>query len=138
MSKKQNKRQIQGSIAILRYARLSPIKARLIAREIKGMNAEVALASLEFTSNKAARAIYKTLASAIANGGYEATNVEVSSCRIDTGPVLRRFMPRARGRATPIRKPMAHIYVEVSEVKKEKKDATKNKVVKQTSKGEVK
>lgn len=128
MAKRQNTKQMGGAVAILRYARLSPTKARLIARQIQGMNAEVALASLEFTPNKAAKAIYKTLASALANGGFESTGAEVTSCRVDAGPVLRRFMPRARGRATPIRKPMAHIYVEVNAVKK----ASKN------TKGEVK
>lgn len=139
MSKKQENKQ-RGSIAILRYVRLSPTKARLIAREVQGMNGEIALASLEFTPNKAARAIYKTLASAIANGGYEATNVEVTSCRVDAGPVLRRFMPRARGRATPIRKPMSHIYVEVNEIKKDsvKKSKTIIKDKSKKSKGEVK
>lgn len=128
MSKKQNKKQTNDGVAILRYVRLSPTKARLIARQIQGMNAEIALATLEFTPNKAAKAIYKTLASALANGGFESINAEVTSCRVDAGPVLRRFMPRARGRATPIRKPMAHIYVEVNEAKKEAKK----------SKGEVK
>lgn len=111
------------SKAILKYARLSPTKARLIARQVQGMNAEVALASLEFTPNKAAKLIYKVIASAIANGGYEANNVSVVSCRVDNGPVLRRFMPRARGRATPIRKPMAHIMVEVGELKAESKNS---------------
>ncbi|PAF51164.1 50S ribosomal protein L22 [Helicobacter sp. 13S00401-1] len=118
------------STATLKYTRLSPTKARLIAREVQGMNAELALASLEFTPNKAAKLIYKTIASAVANGGFEASSVHVISCRVDAGPVLRRFMPRARGRATPIRKPMAHIFVEVDEVK-EKKSSKK-------SKGEVK
>ncbi len=132
MAKNDNKKRTNGGVAILRYARLSPTKARLIARQIQGMNAEIALASLEFTPNKAAKAIYKTLASAIANGGFESTGAEVTSCRVDSGPVLRRFMPRARGRATPIRKPMAHIYVEVNEAKKAAKEKGKK------SKGEVK
>lgn len=101
------------SKALLRFIRLSPTKARLIAREVQGMNAEIALASLEFTPNKAAKIIYKVIASAVANGGYDATNAIVHSCRVDAGPVLRRFMPRARGRATPIRKPTSHILVEV-------------------------
>jgi large subunit ribosomal protein L22 len=103
------------SRAVLKFIRLSPIKARLVAKEIQGMNAEVALASLEFTPNKAAKIISKVLASAVANGGYEAEEVVVSSCRVDKGPSLKRFRPRARGRATPIRKPTSHIIVEVSE-----------------------
>ena len=101
------------SRALLRFIRLSPTKARLVAREVQGMNAELALASLEFTPNKAAKVIYKVIASAVANGSYEAKNVIVHSCRVDAGPVLRRFMPRARGRATPIRKPTSHVLVEV-------------------------
>lgn len=101
------------SRALLRFIRLSPTKARLVAREVQGMNAELALASLEFTPNKAAKVIYKVIASAVANGSYEAKNVVVHSCRVDAGPVLRRFMPRARGRATPIRKPTSHVFVEV-------------------------
>lgn len=101
------------SKALLRYIRLSPTKARLIAREVQGMNAEIAIARLEFTPNKAARVISKVIASAVANGGYDAQDVIVTSCRVDAGPVLRRFTPRAKGRATPIRKPTAHILVEV-------------------------
>lgn len=101
------------SKALLRFIRLSPTKARLVAREVQGMNAEIALASLEFTPNKAAKVIAKVIASAVANGGYEAKSAIIHSCRVDAGPVLRRFMPRARGRATPIRKPTSHILVEV-------------------------
>ena len=122
------------STALLRFVRLSPPKARLVAREIQGMNAEVALASLEFTPNKAAKLIAKVLASAVANGNHEASNVAVASCRIDTGPVLRRFTPRARGRATPIRKPTSHIFVEVAEMtdKKPKNSSRRGKKVAQS------
>lgn len=106
------------SKAILKFIRLSPTKARLIAREVQGMNAELALASLEFTPNKAAGIISKVIASAVANGGFEPEEVVVSSCRVDAGPVLKRFRPRARGSASRIRKPTSHILVEVSEAKK--------------------
>ncbi|WP_104697925.1 MULTISPECIES: 50S ribosomal protein L22 [unclassified Helicobacter] len=135
------------SKALLRYIRLSPTKARLIAREVQGMNAEYAIASLEFTPNKAARLISKVIASAVANGGFDAQNVIVKSCRVDAGPVLRRFMPRARGRATPIRKPTSHIFVEVAQVPskektereaKAKKEVQAKKTVKKTTKGEDK
>ena len=101
------------SKAILKFIRVAPLKARLIAREVQGMNAEYALASLEFTPNKAAKIISKVLTSALANGGLEAHNAIVKSCRVDRGPVLKRFRPRARGSASKIRKPMAHIFVEV-------------------------
>lgn len=108
------------SKAILKYIRLSPTKARLIAREIQGMNAELALATLEFTPNKAAKVIYKVIASAVANGSYDAQSVIVKSCRVDAGPVLRRMTPKARGRGAPIRKPTSHVMVEVVEAKEDK------------------
>lgn len=103
------------SKALLKNIRLSPTKARLIARQVQGMNAELAIASLEFMPNKAARVISKVIASAVANGSYQAESVIISSCRVDAGAVLRRFTPRARGRATHIRKPTSHIFVEVSQ-----------------------
>lgn len=112
------------SKALLKYVRLSPTKARLIAREIQGMNAEKALSSLEFTPNKAARIIAKVVASAVANGDHNAEDVVILSCRIDNGPVLRRFTPRAKGRATPIRKPTAHIFIEVDEDRTQKTKQT--------------
>ena len=115
------------SKALLRNIRLSPTKARLVAREVQGMNAELALASLEFTPNKAARVIYKVIASAVANGSYDAKEVIITSCRVDAGAVLRRFTPRARGRATPIRKPMSHIFVEVGTQKSQEKQQAKTK-----------
>jgi len=103
------------STATLKFTRLSARKARLITREVQGMNAELALASLEFMPNKAARIISKVIASAVANGGFESEEVIINSCRVDQGPPLKRFKPRARGKATPIRKPTSHIFVEVTE-----------------------
>ncbi|MRI58720.1 MAG: 50S ribosomal protein L22 [Epsilonproteobacteria bacterium] len=107
------------SKAILRFIRLSPTKARLIAREVQGMNAEEALAALEFMPNKAAKVLKKVITSAVANGGYEPEEVVITSCRVDRGPYLKRFRPRARGRASKILKPTSHVYVEVAEVKKD-------------------
>ncbi|MDO7253517.1 50S ribosomal protein L22 [Helicobacter cappadocius] len=123
------------SKALLKYIRLSPTKARLIAREIQGMNAELAIASLEFTPNKAARVISKVIASAVANGSYDAQSVSIVSCRVDAGPVLRRFRPRAKGRATPIRKPTSHILVEVGTQKaiKESKSVKDSKIAEKSS-----
>lgn len=109
------------SKAIIKFIRLSPTKARLIAREVQGMSAELALASLSFMPNKGAKFIANAISSAVANGGFEPEEVIVSSCRVDAGPVLKRFRPRARGSASRIRKPTAHILVEVS--KPEKKEA---------------
>lgn len=106
------------SKAILKFIRLSPTKARLIAREVQGLNAEFAMASLEFMPNKGAKIISKVIASAVANGGFEPNEVVVSSCRVDAGPVLKRFRPRARGSASGIRKPTSHVFVEVAKAEK--------------------
>ncbi len=107
------------SRAILKFLRLSPTKARLIAREVQGLNAEFALASLSFMPNKGAKYIANAISSAVANGGFEPSEVIVSSCRVDAGAVLKRFQPRARGSAGRIRKPTSHIIVEVSKPQKD-------------------
>ncbi|AJD05623.1 50S ribosomal protein L22 [Campylobacter lari] len=115
------------SRALIKFIRLSPTKARLIAREVQGMNAELALASLKFMPNKGAKFIANAISSAVANGGFEANEVVVSSCRVDAGAVLKRFRPRARGSASRIRKPTSHILVEVSKVEANAEKTTKAK-----------
>jgi len=119
------------SKATLKFIRLSPIKARLITKQIQGMNAELALASLEFMPNKAAGIIAKVIASACANGDYEPEEVTILSARSDKGPVLKRFKPRARGSASRILKPTAHIMIEVGTTVDSKKAV---KTVKKTEK----
>lgn len=109
------------SRSITKFVRLSPTKARLIAKQVQGLNAEFALASLSFMPNKGAKFIANAISSAVANGGFEPEEVVITSCRVDAGPVLKRFRPRARGSASRIRKPTSHILVEVS--KAVKKDA---------------
>ncbi|AKT89997.1 50S ribosomal protein L22 [Campylobacter ureolyticus RIGS 9880] len=106
------------SKSVIKFVRISPTKTRLIAKQIQGMNAEFALATLEFTPNRGAKYIANAISSAVANGGYEPEEVIVSSCRVDAGPVLKRFRPRARGSASKIRKPTSHIMVEVSKLQK--------------------
>ena len=101
------------SRALLKFVRVSPTKARLIAREVQGMNAELALAALEFMPNKAAGIVSKVIASAVANGDYEPEEVTITSCRVDIAAVMKRWRPRARGTASRIIKPTAHILVEV-------------------------
>jgi len=134
------------SKAVLKFTRVAPKKARMIAREVQGMNAELALASLEFMPNKAARIISKVIASAVANGDFEPEEVVITSCRVDKASVMKRFRPRARGTASRILKPTAHIMVEVGiaseqpkkEVKKtkSKKPASKKAAPKAQSKGD--
>ena len=114
------------SKAVIKYLRLSPTKARLIARQIQGMNAELAMASLKFMPNKGAKFIANAISSAVANGGFEANEVEVVSCRVDAGAVLKRFQPRARGSASRIRKPSSHILVVVEKTEEKAKKPTQN------------
>lgn len=116
------------SKALIKYIRLSPTKTRLIAKQIQGMNAELAMMSLKFMPNKGAKYIANAISSAVANGGFDASEVVVSSCRVDAGSVLKRFMPRARGSASRIRKPTSHILVEVSKIQasQNSKTSTKN------------
>lgn len=108
-------------LAKLRYQRLSPQKARLVADIVRGKDALTALNILRFTNKKAAPLIEKTLKSAIANAehnlGLNPEELYISKILIDKGPVLKRMNPRAMGRADVIRKPLAHITVEV-DVKK--------------------
>ena len=112
------------SVAKLKFIRLSPIKARLIAREVQGMNGELALASLQFMPQKAAKILYKVISSAIANGNFEPEEVIISSCRVDKASVLKRWKARARGTTSRILKPTSHILVEVVENdNREKKDS---------------
>ncbi|EAH9848483.1 50S ribosomal protein L22 [Campylobacter jejuni] len=119
------------SKALIKFIRLSPTKARLIAREVQGMNAELAMASLKFMPNKGAKYIANAISSAVANGGFEANEVIVKSCRVDAAAVLKRFRPRARGSASRIRKPTSHILIEV--VKAEVKAEEKKTVAKKTT-----
>ena len=113
------------SKALLKFVRVSPNKARLIAREVQGMNAELALASLEFMPNKAAGIIAKVIASAVANGDFEPEEVIITSCRVDKAAVMKRWRPRARGTASRILKPTAHILVEVAEPTNEEQTTKK-------------
>ncbi len=113
------------SKALLKFVRVSPTKARLIAREVQGMNAELALAALEFMPNKAAGILAKVIASAVANGEYEPEEVVITSCRVDKAAVMKRWRPRARGTASRIIKPTAHILVEVAPAAEAVKPAPK-------------
>jgi large subunit ribosomal protein L22 len=98
-----------------RFARISPFKARDVARELKGLPASEALDLIRFTPKKAAYLVGKTLKSAIANAennhDLSAENLIVKSATITEGSTSRRFNPRARGGAAPIRKRTAHINV---------------------------
>lgn len=101
--------------ATYRYARISPLKARDVAREVTGLPVSAALDVLNFTPKKAAFLIGKTLKSAIANAennhDLSADDLIVKSAMVGEGPVFKRWKPRARGGAAPIRKRTSHIFV---------------------------
>jgi large subunit ribosomal protein L22 len=109
-----------GTRAEVKYARMSAYKARVVLDLIRGKEVADADAILEFAERDAAIVVRKCLASAIANAEHndqlDAENLYVSACFADEGPTLKRWRPRARGRATRIRKRTCHITVIVSQL----------------------
>jgi large subunit ribosomal protein L22 len=105
--------------AKLRFGRMAPNKARLVADLVRGKGAEEALNILTFTKKAAARSIMKLLKSAIANAAQKKTvdvdRLMVKRITVDQGPTLKRFQPRALGRATTIRKRTSHIHIVLDE-----------------------
>ena len=107
----------QEALASASYIRMSPTKARLVMDLIRGRHVEDARRVLKFTQRGAALPIAKVLDSAIANAehnrGLPSDELMVARAWVDEGPTLKRFRPRALGRATRIRKRTCHIYVVV-------------------------
>jgi large subunit ribosomal protein L22 len=110
--------------ALMRGTRQSPYKMRLVIDQIRGKDVNEALALLTFSKKHAAKQISKTLKSAVANAelaaraANSALDVDalyVKHAVINEGPKLKRFMPAAQGRATPIQKRTSHVEIVVSE-----------------------
>jgi large subunit ribosomal protein L22 len=105
--------------AKLRYVRLSPQKTRLVVDMVRGKRIQEALNILKFSPQKAADIVSKLVSSAVANaeqlGVADVDRLFVKAISVDQGPVLKRFLPRAQGRATKIRKPTSHITVVLDE-----------------------
>jgi len=111
------------SIARVRHIRVTPQKARRVVALIKGKQAQEALAILKFAPQSASEPIYKLVASAIANARVKADQVNeyldeqdlyVANAYVDEGTTLKRFQPRAQGRAFQIKKRTSHITVVLS------------------------
>lgn len=104
-----------GTRASVRGSRMSASKARVVLDLIRGRDVVSADQILQFTEREAARVVRKVLASAVANAvnndSLEAETLYVKACYADEGPTLRRFKPRARGRATRINKRTCHITI---------------------------
>ena len=128
--------------AIQRTTRQSPYKMRLVIDQIRGKNVSDALALLRFSKKHAAKQIEKTLSSAIANAEYkarlanEAIDLDmlvISHAVVNEGPSLKRFMPAAQGRATPIRKRTSHVEIYVAERAAKPKSVAKKATAKKTA-----
>ncbi|MGK7891258.1 MAG: 50S ribosomal protein L22 [Leptolyngbyaceae cyanobacterium] len=104
--------------AVVRYVRMSPHKVRRVLDQIRGRSYREALIILEFMPYRACDPVLKLLRSAAANAehneGYDRATLVVSEARADQGPSLRRYRPRAQGRAYMIRKPTCHITLAVA------------------------
>lgn len=104
--------------AVLKFVRLSPQKARLVADLVRGKKVGDAINTLKYSQQRAAGIIRKVLESAVANAenndGADVDELKVSSIFVDEGPQMKRTSPRAKGRADRIVKRTSHITVRVA------------------------
>ncbi len=104
--------------AVAKYIRISPQKIRLVADVVRGKDVETAITTLRFMPKKGARILKKVIESAVANASQadiDVDNLYIKTIEINGGPMLKRFRPRAMGRATRILKRTSHITVVVDE-----------------------
>lgn len=112
--------EVREARAVARFVRMSPYKVRAVADLVRGRPVVEAVELLSFSSRAAALPLRKVIESAAANAqnkyGFDKEELYISTLYVDEGPTLRRWKPRARGRATRIRKRSCHITVGVSRV----------------------
>jgi len=105
--------------AQLKYLHIAPRKVRLLANTLRGLSVNEAEAQLLLRRERASRALLKLLRSAVANAKnnqkLEAAGLVIAAIRVDQGPMLKRSLPRAMGRATPIHKKMSHVTLVLEE-----------------------
>ena len=122
-----------GAYACARYVRITPMKARRVVDMVRGLPVDEALALLQFAPQAAAETVYKVLESAVANAGttegLDRGGLVVSLAQVDEGPTMKRWRPRAQGRATRILKRTSHITLAVqpADVAAAHKNSTKTK-----------
>jgi large subunit ribosomal protein L22 len=108
---------LPGAVAKARYVRVAPMKVRRVVDLIRGLPVDDAQAVLQFAPQAASEPVSKVLASAVANAEHNhqlrPDRLWVSAAYVDEGPTLKRFRPRAQGRAYRIRKRTSHITVVV-------------------------
>jgi large subunit ribosomal protein L22 len=119
--------ELPRAIARARYVRATPMKVRRVVDLVRGRSAEEALAILQFAPQAASEPVAKVIKSAMANAennlDLDPETLWISKAYVDEGPTLKRFRPRAQGRAYRIRKRTSHITIEVESLKIEKKPA---------------
>ena len=102
-----------GAFASARYVRITPMKARRVVDLVRGIPVDQALSILQFAPQAAAETVHKVLRSAVANAetteGLDTHDLVVSVAQVDEGPTMKRWRPRAQGRATRINKRTSHI-----------------------------
>ncbi len=102
-----------------RFLRVSPRKVRLVVDQIRGKEVEAALNILKFTPKRSATIVTKVLRTAIANAettqSVDVDRLYVKRVTVDEGGMWKRFMPRAQGRATRIRKRLSHVTIVIDE-----------------------
>ncbi|MBI4746084.1 MAG: 50S ribosomal protein L22 [Deltaproteobacteria bacterium] len=107
------------AIAKAKFMRITPRKARLVVDLIRGKRVDQAFAILDFTPRAASKILTNLLKSAVANAtqkeGVDVNNLKVKTICVDQGPSLKRFMPRAMGKASQIKKRTSHITVVLEE-----------------------
>jgi large subunit ribosomal protein L22 len=112
--------QVRTAFARASYVRVTPMKARRVIDLIRDLPAQEALSVLQFAPQAASEPVRKVLASAIANAennfSLDPESLIISRAYVDEGPTLKRFRPRAQGRAYRIRKRTSHITIEVESV----------------------
>jgi len=106
--------------AELNYLRMGSRKVRLVADLVRGVRVEKALHTLKFTPRSASKPLQKLIQSAVSNaeqkGNIDVDTLFVKKIMVDQGPTLKRWLPRAHGRATPIRKRTSHVTVVLEEI----------------------
>ena len=106
-----------GAFAVARFVRVTPMKARRVVEMVRGQGVDEALAVLRVGPQAAAETVYKVVESAVANAetteGLDRSSLVVTKAKVDEGPTLKRFRPRAQGRAYRINKRTSHITVVV-------------------------
>ena len=121
----------QGAVASARYVRITPMKARRVTQMIHGLPVDDALALLQFAPQSASATVYKVLESAIANAetteDLDRGTLVVSKALVDEGPTMKRWRPRAQGRATRINKRTSHITLVVQPAADEPRTAKKGR-----------